>query len=53
MAEARLKAVPLLLCAVFPPLPLENTQRSRLTRPEWLAGSGCLTVACKMISIGI
>lgn len=35
MAEARLKAVPLLLCAVFPPLPLKNTQRSRLTRPEW------------------
>lgn len=47
MAEARLKAVPLLLCAAFPPLPLKNTQRSRLTRPEWLS------VACKMISIGI
>lgn len=27
--EARLKAVPLLLCAAFPPLPLKNTQRSR------------------------
>ena len=47
MAEARLKAVPLLLCAVFPPLPLKNTRRSRFMRSEWLS------VACKMIGIGI
>lgn len=47
MREARLKAVPLLLYAAFPPLTLRDAQRSRPM------GCGHLSVACKMAGIGI
>mgnify|MGYP004508243501 FL=1 len=40
MREARLKAVPLLLYAAFPPLTLRDAQRSRFIR--W---GSCLSLA--------
>lgn len=47
MREARLKAVPLLLYAAFPPLTLTDAQCSGPV------GCGCLSVACKIAGIGI